>query len=193
MGDSIGVSPYNTLRDWGTSISFVGKDGEDDILAYFKYRSKVTSPVEPVQERVDLLRVRGGNLATAEIIASTPSLGAEYNLNGWCDVVARKSNNDVEIFALSATNGFGKFTVKDVFGITSVTSVKNTPLHWKQLPDRIIIDDIQVSSISLYSITGQLIRTQHHQNFIKTDELKGFYILNIQPVNGKSQTAKVLI
>ncbi len=193
LGDSIGVSATNTIRDWGTSLSFVGKDGNDDILAYFKYRSKATNPVEPVQERVDLLRVRGGNLATAEIIASTPTLGAEYNLNGWCDVVARKSNNDVEIFALSASNGFGKFTVKDVFSITSTTPVSNATMRCKQFPDRIMIEDIQLRSISMYSITGQLIRTQYYQNFIETNQLKGFYILNIQSVDGKKQAIKVLI
>lgn len=192
-GDSIDVSSSDVVREWGTTLKYIGNDGDDEIIAYFKYRSKETSPVESFQERVDLLRLPSGKLNEAEIIATTSTLGPQYNLNGWGDIFCRMVGDDVEVFALSATNGFGKFTVKNVFTLTNIETTESESIKLRKQNNTLIVDGLHPRELQLYSITGQLIRTSHNTSVIGTDQLKGIYLLRIINNSKQVETIKVII
>lgn len=192
-GDSVGVSSPELVRRWGTSVTYIGKKGNDDILAYFRYRSKETSPVEAVQERADLLLVPNGQLSEARLLATTPTLGPEYNLNGWGDVEARRVGNHVELFVLSATNGFAKFTVNDVFTLTDVAGIAQPDLTVRRMNDVLLVEGEIPELLELYNISGQLVRTARHSSSISTEQLKGIYLLRVKIPSKQAETLKVII
>lgn len=196
-GDSVDVSSSDIIRDWGTSIKYITQDGNDDIIAYFKYRSKAKAYVEYPQEKADILRLPNGSLNNAQIIATTPSLGSEYNLNGWGDIFARRKDKNIEIFVLSATNGIGKYTIKDIFKESTSTNrnySNKVNLLVKKHNNNLIVCDINPSSMILLSITGKVISTVYNSNEISINNLSGLFILQVISDNHQSyNTLKVLL
>lgn len=193
-GDSIAVSSSDVVRGWGTSVQYITKDGDDDIIAYFKYRSKEVSPIEAQQEKADILRLPNGSLKDAVIIASTPSLGANYNLNGWGDVFARRQNDKLEIFVLSATNGIGKYTVTDIFKSppsSDPVSYIQTTIYREN--GNIVLDGVTPLRLNLYNLSGQLVVSGQNTNRLETDKLCGVYILQIITKSNQVENIKILL
>lgn len=191
-GDSIGQAPNTIIRSWGTTVQFVCKDGNDDILAYFKYRSKATTPEEPAQEKVDILRVPGGDLSQVTVIGTTPSLGTVYNLNGWGDIVVRKVGPNAEIFVHSATNGFGKFTINNFLLVSSYKAEENA-MQLIQEAGRLTVDGATVSSIEMYNSVGQLVGRSTNSNSIASDGISGLHIITVKAEDNQSKTFKVVL
>jgi hypothetical protein len=190
-GDSVDVSTSALIRKWGTTVKFVGNIGNDDLIAYFRYRSRPTTPVEPVQERVDLLRIPNGKLSEAQLIATTPTLGPEYNLNGWGDLVGRRAGNNVELFVLSATNGFAKFTVNNVFTTTGIGEKISTKPFVRKTAESLIVEGEIPELLELYNLSGQLVRLSHHSSFVSTSGLKGIYLLRVVSTPKQAESIKV--
>lgn len=193
QGDSVDVSLPALVRRWGTSVKYIGNIGNDDILAYFRYRSRPLTPDEPVQERVDLLYVPEGKISNAWLIATTPSLGAEYNLNGWGDVAGRRVGNDAELFVLSATNGIGKFTIHDVFTLTETGIERISGYKIVQTSDVLTIEGDDPEMLEVYDVCGKLIQRATGTPHISTSCLKGIYLLRITGRSKQAETVKIRI
>ncbi|MDX9747130.1 MAG: DUF4855 domain-containing protein [Paludibacter sp.] len=190
-GDSLGVSSSDVIRRWGTSVKFVAKDGDDDILVYFKYRSKALTPIELVQERADILRVPSGDLSRIEVIGTTPSLGWDYNLNGWGDVHARRSGNNIEVFVLSSTNGFGKYTLKDVLVSTYKEELSVSTLKVRRNGDQLIVEGNTPRSMELISVPGIVHRRTAKDSSVSVSGMKGIYLLRVITAEGDLEVLKL--
>ena len=195
-GDSVGETNSGVARFHGTAIRYVYKDGNDDIIAYFRFRVTKGDEADPHkdvdQEYVDILRVPNGDISEARVIASTPSLGAVQNLNGWSDLVVRKAGNDLEVFYYSVNNGFAKHTIENFLTLTSTKTVVNSNVKLIKNQDNLQVEGVMASEIQIYNTLGQKVKTSQ-QNNISVAGLSGVYIVSIK-VDGKLvQTTKVLL
>ena len=198
-GDSIGAS--NLAIGYGTNPRFVGFDGEDEIIAYFRYWRTGANKDFPVatpeeqESRVELLRVPKGNLADAESIAMTPSLGNIFNVNGWGDVVTNRVGKDVEVYVFDAYNGLGKYVVKNVFvdPSTSVAKPLDSNLRIINRAGQISVEGPAVSTIEIYNTLGQLVRRTNNTNEVNTGNLAGVHVVKVKFNDLSVKTAKVIL
>ncbi len=194
-GDSVGETKSGVARFHGTAIRYVCKDGNDDIIAYLRYRVTKGDEAQPHidanQEYVDVLRVPNGDLSEAKVIASTPSLGSVANVNGWGDIVVRKAGDNLEVFYYSVGNGLAKHTIENFLTLTSTKKVTSSNVRLIKYQGDLQVEGVEVSEIQIYNTLGQKVKTSH-QNSISVDGLSGVYIISIK-VDGKLiQTSKVL-
>lgn len=190
-GDSIGEASNSLIRSWGTAVRFICKDGADDIIAYFKYRSKALDPEEPLQENVDILRVPGGDLSMASVIVTTPSLGSQYNLNGWGDIIVRKVGDNAEVFVLSATNGIGKFTIDNFLSVSSTNDIDNK-IKLISNDGHVNIEGVVVSNIEVYNSLGQLVLQNSNSNIISSNGLHGLHLIKVKAENNLTRIFKLV-
>lgn len=178
-GDSISEGSNSVIRVWSGPVKYIYKDGNDDIIAYFKFRSSPLTPEEPVQEFVEILRVPNGNLAELSVIAATPSLGPEYNLNGWDDFVARKVGNDIEVFAFSTTNGFAMYSIQNLNTQTSSTSMEDK-IKLTNTNGYLTVEGTQASEVEIFNIMGHRVQQQLNTNTITVLDLKGIHLVRVK-------------
>ncbi|MDX9747125.1 MAG: hypothetical protein RBT57_01360 [Paludibacter sp.] len=178
-GDSISEGSTSVIRVWAGPVKYIYKDGNDDIIAYFKYRSAPLTPEEPVQELVEILRVPNGNLAEVSVIAATPSLGPEYNLNGWNDFVARKVGNDIEVFAFSTTNGFAMYTIQNLNTQTSSASMEDK-IKLTNTNGSLRVDGIQATEVEIFNIMGHRVHHVLNSSLVTTSDFKGMHLVRVK-------------
>jgi hypothetical protein len=192
-GDSLSQAPTSIIRSSSLPVKFICKDGNDDIIGLFNHRQDATvDGADPAQELVQIIRVPNGDLTNLSIIASTPSLGSNYNLNGWGDFVARKVGDNLEVFAFSTTNGFGKFTINN-FLMTS--SYKAAESSFELLPEagQLFVKGATVSSIEVYNSVGQMVISNTNSNAISSEGLKGLHIIKVIAEDNQTKTFKMVL
>ncbi len=198
-GDSIGATSLGIGN--GTTPRFVGFDGEDEIVAYFRYWRTGASKDFPIatpeeqESRVELLRVPKGVLADAVSIAMTPSLGNIFNLNGWGDVVTKRVGKDVEVYVFGAYNGLAKYVVKDVFveTWTSVEKALDSNLRIINRGNQISVEGAEASTIEIYNTMGQLVKSSQNTNEVNTGNLNGVHVVKVKFKDLTVKTAKVIL
>lgn len=190
-GDSISQDSISRTFG-GTTVKYIGKHENADIIAYYRYRDISITPSDFPQEYADILRVPDGDLSQATVIGRTPSLGAAQNLNGWGDIVARRSGSDVELFVFSATNGFGKFTVEGVF-LTISTNQVEQGVKFISKQGMLSIEGPAVASIEIYNTLGQRVSSANNTNEVNTGNLSGVHVVKVKFNNLTIQTAKVIL
>lgn len=80
-------------------------------------------------------------------------------------------------------------------GPTSNVDIKNIieePIV-KVIKKTLIVENIEVAEINVYTITGALIASSKNSNSIDLSHLNGVYIVNIQSINNNSFTNKIII
>ncbi len=80
-------------------------------------------------------------------------------------------------------------------GPTSNIDIKNIieePIV-KVIKKTLIVENIEVAEINVYTITGALIASSKNSNSIDLSHLNGVYIVNIQSINNNSFTNKIII
>ena len=194
-----GVSP-EFVRLQGTTPRFVSSEGGYDIVAYFRYYHDATktspypdAPTADAECRVELLRIPSDDITLAESIAITPSLGSVNNLNGWGDVVAKRAGKNVEVYALSGYNGFGKYIIKDVFLTTSVEKALDSNLRIINRGGQISVEGSVVSTIEIYNTMGQRVRSIQNTNEVNTGNLTGVHVVKVKFKDLTVKTAKVIL
>ncbi|BEG99811.1 hypothetical protein BSYN_20760 [Bacteroides sedimenti] len=191
-GEVLSSSLASVVSFPGHTVRYIGTEGTDEYIAYFKYSLTATT-AETALERVDILKVPDGDLSKAAVIATTPSLGFSANPNGSGDIVVRRVNKDVEIFAISATNGFGKYTVKDVFTQTGIQNTENNKIKIVFNSGILSVEGINATEIELYNTLGQIVKSQSDSNKMETGNLKGLFIVKVKADGKIVKTTKVII
>ncbi len=169
----------------GNTPRYIGKDAlNNEYICYFRYGAG--------QEKVNILKLPNGDLATASKVDSTSALGVNANGNGTGGVVVNVlQNNDVELFVLSTNNGIGKYTVKGLFGTTGVNNLLNQQITLNYSKNAISVNGINPSSIELLNTLGQKVTSTSNTNELLTNNLKGVYIVQVK-VGGKTvKTEKI--
>lgn len=181
------VSNSAVVASAGNAVRYLGKDdNNDEYLAYFRYGAG--------QEKLNILKLPGGDLSLATRIDSTATLGTNSNGNGTGGVANRiLPNGDVELYALSSNNGFGKYTVKNMVSVTSTPAVFRDDIRIVVEPNKIRITGIEVSSVELISLTGQKLKSVNQQSEISTNDLQGIYILRISEKGKVVANRKVFV
>jgi hypothetical protein len=181
------VSSSAVVAAAGNAVRYLGKDdNNDEYLAYFRYGAG--------QEKLNILKLPGGDISIATRIDSTAVLGTNSNGNGTGGVASRiLPNGDVELFALSSNNGFGKYTVKNMVSVTSTPSVLRDDIRISIEPGLIRVAGIEISSVELISLTGQKVKLVNQQSAISTHDLQGIYILRISEKGKVVANRKIFI
>jgi hypothetical protein len=178
----------------GNSAKYIANnDLGEAIVCYFRYSTTATTTSRLGNHKVDILRVNGNNLGNASVLASTPSLGNNANGNGAGGIVVNKlPNNNVELYVLSTNNGMAKYTISGLFTTTSTNNVSSN-INLKVVNSKITFDGIIPSSVELFNTLGQKVKSVTNSNELRTDNLKGVYIVRVK-VEGKIvRTTKVSI
>jgi len=179
LGVELSVSPPTIVSTGGNTPRYIGKDASNnDYICYFRNGAG--------QEKVNILKLPNGDLATASKVDSTSALGVNANGNGTGGVVVNVlQNNDVELYVLSTNNGIGKYTVKGLFSTTGVNNLSNPTIQLSYFNNHIRISGINPSSIELLNTLGQKVTSTSNTNELRTNNLKGVYIVQVK-VGGKT-------
>ena len=194
---SLGVAaPYqsttNVVSLQGHSVRYVDAEGSDEFITYYKYRSNLTTQ-PAAQERADLLKVPNGDLSAAELIASTPILGEAVNINGSGEVFARRAGNNIELFVLSATNGFGKYTVSNVFTTTEVEKAVSDNIRISYQANTLFVEGVNPTEIEVYNIPGQMVKSVINKNQVEISGHHGIFIVQVKLDKNLVKTSKICI
>ncbi|MFZ4726808.1 MAG: T9SS type A sorting domain-containing protein [Paludibacter sp.] len=171
----------------GNTPRYIGKDAlNNEYICYFRNGA--------TKEKLNILKLPNGDLSLATVVDSTAALGVNANGNGTSGVVVNVlPNNDVELFVLSTNNGIGKYTVKGLFTSTGLNDLSNNNVNVIYLKSTISVEGTRVSSIELYNSLGQKVKSVLNSNELKTDNLKGVYIVQIKAEGKIVKTTKVSI
>jgi len=191
-GTLLNTSPASVVSASGHTVRYIGKEGADEFIAYFKY-SLTETTAETAQENVDILKVPGGDLSKAVLVATTPSLGTAANPNGSGDVSVRRVGKNVEIFVISATNGFGKYTVANVFSQTPMENIEKDNVKILNQSNILLVEGDNISGIEVYNALGQMVKYQSNNYDVKVGDLKGIYIVKVKVGGQLAKIAKVII
>lgn len=185
-GIETSVSLPTVVATGGNTVRYIGKDAlNNEYICYFRNG--------PGQEKVNILKLPDGNLATASIVDSTSTLGTNANGNGTSGVVVNVlQNNDVELFVLSTNNGIGKYTVKGLFTTTRANNNSSDKIRLIQTKNQLVVEGVTISSVELFNSVGQKVKTSY-QNTINTSGLNGLYIVNIKEGGKTVKSAKIRI
>lgn len=113
-GSLLGVSPEGVVSPHGNVPRFVTMDGEDQIVAYYRYLpgAGAEAPEGKGECRAELLRIPNGDITQAVSLVKTPSLGTYNNFNGWGALVVKvDAEGLIDVYVFSTTNGFGRFKI----------------------------------------------------------------------------------
>ncbi len=94
-----------------------------------------------------------------------------------------ESNDIIIPLTASYTGPTSNVDVKNIIEESIVKVIKKT----------LIVENIEVAEINVYTITGALIASSKNSNSIDLSHLNGVYIVNIQSINNNSFTNKIII
>jgi hypothetical protein len=175
-GTSTGdATPSSVVASAGNSVKYIGSVADTTYFAYFRYGSG--------QEKADVIKVVKGSLAGATFAGSTPVLGTNSNGNGAGRVAVDASGTDPYIYVLSTNNGIGKYKVVLPKVATGIYNAENENIHIAIADGYINITGTIASSIDVFNVIGQKIKTANNTNTIATPD-KGIYIVQVKS-NGK--------
>jgi len=187
-------SSSSIVASSGNNARYIANnDLGEAIVCYFRYTVTATTYSKLGNNKVDILRVNGNNLANATVIASTPSLGKKANGNGAGGLVVNKlPNNNVELFVLSTNNGLAKYTISGLFSTTS-TNMVSSGIKLAVVNSKILVDGVKPSSMELFNTLGQKVKSVVNSNELRTDNLKGVFIVQVKSEGKIVKTSKVTI
>lgn len=140
--------------------------------------------------------------SSAKLLYNLPSTGfgstvTDRNMIVPAIDLSEASNGKVRLFGLTPSNGIAAFELNVTDTSTSVDVVKenfNIRIREKVIRNGIIeLMGDEVSSMALYTLDGQKLRSVSNQMQMNVGELKGLFILRIQSISGNEQSEKVLI
>ena len=171
----------------GNTVRYIGKDGlNNEYICYFRNGTGM--------ERVQILSLPNGDLATASGGIKTDSLGVNTNGNGTSGLVVNVlPNNNVELYVLSTNNGIGKYTVKGLFPTTGVNEMAKDKIKLNYSKNTISVVGTTASSIELFNTLGQKAKSVTNSNELRTDNLQGVYIVQVKAEGKIVKTTKLTI
>lgn len=196
LGAQVGVESLSSLvSSQGNTVRYIAdNDLGEAIICYFRYSTTATTTSKLGNHKVDILRVNGNNLSTASVLASTPSLGNNANGNGAGGLVVNKLiDNNIELYILSTNNGIAKYTISGLFTTTGNNNTAQSKVDFNIVNNRISISGTNPSSIELFNTLGQKVSSISNSNELRTDNLKGVYIVQIKAKGKIVKTSKVSI
>jgi len=169
----------------GNTVRYVGADNNnDEYLVYFRYGLG--------QERVNLLKVPGGDLSLATRVDSTAALGTNGNTNGTGGVVVnRLSDGNVELYVLSTNNGVGKYTISGLNLVAGLTKSTNDRFNVFIKNNYLEIEGVNAVSIELFNALGQKIQSVKNSSILKFDNLRGVFFVRVKDDAGLVRSEKV--
>lgn len=183
---NIGNTPFPTvLPQGGTTPVFIKTIGNYDLACYLQYGSNATYAA-PANNKIQIIKIdRSLGITSAIVLTSSPSFGKLAPGNGAGHVVVKhQTNGDVDIFALSTQNGVARYRLSGVeTGIGIGNSIDNS-IQIKIFNSKIDIEGINPSSIELFNTLGQKVTSTSNTNELRTNNLKGVYIVQVK-VGGK--------
>ena len=183
-----------TLPQGGTVPVFIKSVGGFDYACYLQYGSNSTYAA-PANNRIQVVKIdRSLGIISAVVLVSSPSLGKIAPGNGAGNVVVKNMpNGDVDIFALSTQNGVARYRLSGAVIGTGINDIVNDNIKIKVSDGQINIEGTIASSVELFNALGQKVKSVTNSNELRTDNLKGVYIVQVK-VEGKIvRTTKVLI
>lgn len=197
--------PGSARKVYFKYIATEGKDDEKYGAAYFAFLSVSTSSssVPPSELKIAKLEQGWNNDPAAKIGAITieatsESLGANTNGNGSGKIVSEIIGDDIYIYALATNNGIGKFKLSGIeepkdMTTTGVKSPEATAFDITVANNMLSVSGIDASSITLYNMMGQEVKSALNANQLSVNGLRGIYVVRVTQGGAGVKTAKVLI
>ncbi|TVQ07285.1 MAG: DUF4623 domain-containing protein [Bacteroidetes bacterium] len=105
-GSLIGMVPGGVVATGSSALKYLGKDGNDDILAVFLYGAG--------NEKLRVLRIPDGDPTAAVIEFDTPSLGAVNSTgNSGVSYQPAADGENADLYVISATNGIASYVTQN--------------------------------------------------------------------------------
>jgi hypothetical protein len=127
-GSLVGTISTTLIAVASTSLEYIAKDGNDDIIAVYHWGANA--------ERVRIVRVKDGNPATSEVIYDSPMMNnTDTNLNasGLGDVAVLEKDGGFNIYVVGANTGvLGVTNIKptNIYSVTfDIKDAANQPLN----------------------------------------------------------------
>lgn len=171
--------PSSVIDQNSTVPVYIKTVGDYDYACYMQYGSLANQP-----KRIQVVKIdRALGITSATIVASSPSLGATSPGNGSGHIgVKVLQNGDVDIVGFLYQNGFAKYRLSGVS--TSLSNIDNSHIKILKNGNSVLIEGINPSSIELFNTLGQKVISTSNTNELRTNNLKGVYIVQIK-ANGK--------
>ncbi|MCE5174935.1 MAG: DUF4623 domain-containing protein [Bacteroidales bacterium] len=179
-GDTL---PVKTASTFTTTPNYVTTVGSSVYLAFYNYGSGA--------ELASIVKIDNDNWLAATYVLSTPSLGTTSNGNGCGRVWADEYAGHLYLYVYGCNNGIAKYEIGGI--LAGINQTESDDIQVINNDGFITVKGVNPSSIEVYNILGQKIKTQINDNQVAIGDLKGVQIVLVK-VDGKLvKTAKVLI
>ncbi|MFA7043578.1 MAG: DUF4623 domain-containing protein [Bacteroidales bacterium] len=179
-GDTIPVKSVSTFT---TTPNYVTTVGSSVYLAFYNYGTGA--------ELASIVKIDNDDWSNATYVLSTSSLGTTSNGNGCGRVWADEDAGHLYLYVYGCNNGIAKYEIGGI--IAGINKVEGDDIQIINEQGFITVKGANPSSIEVYNMLGQKIKTQINDNQVAIGDLKGVQIVLVK-VDGKLvKTAKVLI
>jgi len=189
--DTVLSEPGTTIfSTYSNSVKYIGYNSTYnlDYIALFTYGGQ--------KECAEIISLTPGDLSTCQIIARTPSLGANANAGGTGDVEVRydQQGNPI-IYVVSTNNGFGAYKVEGLDIITGLPlSPEKTEVNIYPNPAKGTVHFSETAKrVKLFSISGQLLKEANRVDCLNVEKLKGIYLLEIESQRGEKVFKRLIV
>jgi len=179
-GDTL---PVKTVSTFTTTPNYVTTVGSSVYLALYNYGVGA--------ELASIVKIENDDWLNATYVLSTPSLGTTANGNGSGRVLADEDAGHLYLYVYGGNNGIAKYEIGGI-----IAGINQTESDYIQVINKhgfITVKGVNPSSIEVYNILGQKIKTQINDNQVAIGDLKGVQIVLVKVDGQLVKTAKVLI